>query len=515
MGLRDLSLPTGWETWPEPKKEQLRDRLRYANFQITYEDDPVAFIHDCFEWPEGQGPTGYQDDALGKLQEKHRLALRGPHGIGKTFIASAVVLWFSLTRDGDDWKALTTASVWRQLEKYLWPEIHKWARILRWDMIGRAPFDEVHELQSLNLVLDTGAASAIASNNPAAIEGAHADRMLYVYDESKNIDDDTFDASEGAFSGAGPDTPREAFALALSTPGDVSGRFYDIHRKAPGLEDWATRHVTLPEAIEAGRVSKEWAAARARQWGEGSSIYQNRVLGEFASAGENTVIPLAWVEAAQERWRALGVETTKKSWVIPEEHLGKFTCSGVDIADEGGDQTVIALRYGEVISELRRYPMGNTMETTGRVVAIQRKLGGYAVVDVIGLGAGPVARLKELKQRVVPFNAAEGSKATDESGELEFANKRAEAWWGLRESLDPAKNPTRALPPDDELTADLTAPTWKMTSTGKILIESKDDIRKRIGRSTDVGDAVVMAYWGKWRPLRTSQASDVRLPPSR
>jgi hypothetical protein len=60
------------------------------------------------------------------LVKHHRVAARGPHGLGKTTLASWVVIWFALTRDGDDWKVITTASAWRQLEKFLWPEIHKW-----------------------------------------------------------------------------------------------------------------------------------------------------------------------------------------------------------------------------------------------------------------------------------------------------------------------------------------------------------------------------------------------------
>ena len=84
--------------------------------------------------------------------------------------------------------------------------------------------------------------------------------------------------------------------------------------------------------------------------------------------------------------------------------------------------------------------------------------------------------------------------ARDRPGELGFLNKRAEAWWALRDLLDPAFGSARALPDDDELIGYLCAPRWKMTSAGKVQIEPKDDIRKRFGRSTDVGDAVVQAF---------------------
>ena len=78
---------------------------------------------------------------------------------------------------------------------------------------------------------------------------------------------------------------------------------------------------------------------------------------------------------------------------------------------------------------------------------------------------------------------------------LEFKNRRSEAWWKFREALDPNSKSFQeiALPPDNELLADLTAPTFDV-DTGGIFIEPKDNIIKRLGRSPDCGDAVVMNY---------------------
>jgi hypothetical protein len=500
-------LPEGWQAWPEPRKVELRDRMRLVRFHRVYYADPIAFTHDCIAWPDGQGPTAYQDEVISDLYTYGREAVRGPHGIGKTTIAALVLLHFSLTRDlFTDWKAPTTASNWRQLKHYLWPEVHKWARLLNWDLIGREPLREGRELQDMALDLHTGEAFAVASDKPAGIEGAHADELLYIYDEAKTVRDETFDASEGAFSGAGSDTVSKAFALGMSTPGEPVGRFYDIHTRKAGYEDWHVRHVTLDEAIEAGRISSAWAEQRKRQWGINSQLYQNRVLGEFHSSDENTVIPLEWIEAAIERWKSEAVQRISDgTWFMPDEVLPSFTAVGADIGggEEGGDQSVLALRYGSIVAEIRKHPRGDTMETTGRIAGVLRRFErvGYAVVDGIGLGGGPVSRLRELRkagdlrQEIRSFIASGKSDRTDATGELGFANLRAEAWWALREMLDPDTNPTTALPPDDEMIGDLTAPHWSVTSASKILIESKADIHKRIGRSTDVGDAVVMALW--------------------
>jgi len=472
---------------PKDAVEQLREPERRKSFAQKYWNDPVGFARDCIHWKPGEFLTDYQQEILGSIPTRKRICVRGPHGLGKTTVLSIACLWFSLTRDGQDWKVVTTASAWRQLQKYLWPEIHKWSRRLRWNMIGRRPFNARTELTKLSLQLETGEAFAAASDQPATIEGAHADHMLFVYDEAKAIIDDTFDATEGAFSGAGDGTGREAFALVFSTPGDPVGRFFDIQMRKPGFEDWWARHVTWEEANAAGRITKEWTESRKRQWGENSSLFQRRALGNFSSDDSDGVIPLTWVEKAIERW---------EEWKDSEQRA-KLEAVGVDVADSGEAQTVVALRFGYAIDRLRYYKGHDPMQTAGVVKGILEKHGGQAVVDAIGVGAGVVARLREENQNVLAFVASSRSDAMDENGELGFANTRAAAWWNLRVLLDPDRGYNVCLPPDDDLMiGDLVTPKWRVAgSSGKIQIESKDDIYKRIRRSTDSGDAVVQAFW--------------------
>jgi hypothetical protein len=492
MPLSNQQLTKDWRSYPPEVKEQLLAQVNAqlartvgAAFKRKYRNDRVAFIHDCVDWREGESPAGYQDEIFAALDQYLRVAVRGPHGIGKTMIAALAVLHFALTRDGEDWKTPTTASAFRQLSKFLWPEIHKWSRRLKWDKILREQFSPQSELLTLNLKLSTGEAFAVASSNYELIEGAHADTLLYVFDEAKAIANDVFDTAEGAFAHG------ECFALAISTPGSPAGRFYDIHTRKPGLEAWWVRHVTLSEAIEAGRISKAWAEDKKRLWGENSAVYHNRVLGDFHDSDEDGLIPLAWIEAANERWLNWNEQEDSQKWL-------PFTCVGVDVARSmDGDKTVLALRHEDVITELRRYSEADTMSIVGHVAGVLNKRGGLAVVDVIGVGGGPFDRLREQNFKVQAFNssAAAPSRMTDRSGELEFLNTRAAAWWSFRERLDPAYGATAALPPDDLLIGDLTAPHWKTTSAGKIQVESKDEIRKRLGRSTDDGDAVVMAFY--------------------
>ena len=451
-----------------------------SDFNLKYANDPTRFVQDCFRWKPGEGPANYQEDIMGELIEYHRESVRGPHGLGKTALVAWLVHWFALTNDGiTDWKIPITASAWRQLTKFAMPEIHKWARRLRWDVIGRAPYNERLELTQQSLRLKTGEAFALASDNSTMIEGAHASKILYIFDESKEIPVATWDSAEGAFSIG------DTFWLSVSTPGEPSGRFYDIQARRPGYDDWHVRHVTLEEAIAAGRVSGEWAASRKRQWGEKSAVYQNRVLGEFASSEADGVIPLTWVEKANERWH---------EWNDTKPEL-PFVCLGADIARSGEDKTVLALRFGQVITELRVTTKEDTMQTSGRIKGVLNAYGGKAFIDVIGIGAGVFDRLREDKYQVIPFNASEHTDYKDSAGELGFINCRSASWWHMRELLDPDSEHNVALPPDDLLTGDLVSPHWKVTSGGKIQVEAKEDIKERIGRSTDYGDAVVMAFF--------------------
>jgi hypothetical protein len=118
-----------------------------------------------------------------------------------------------------------------------------------------------------------------------------------------------------------------------------------------------------------------------------------------------------------------------------------------------------------------------------------------AVVDVIGLGAGVVDRLRELEKEVVAFNAAERTSMTDSHNEFSFPNARSAAWWNMRELLDPQNPNPISLPEDDVLAAELSAPRWKILAGAKIQVEAKDDTRKRIRRSPDSADAVAMSFY--------------------
>ena len=221
-----------------------------------------------------------------------------------------------------------------------------------------------------------------------------------------------------------------------------------------------------------------------------SAIYQNRVLGEFYAGDEDTVIPLAWAEAAVARWHAWEDAGRR----TPASFLPRTV--GVDVARTGagphrprdpqrpGDHGAAPVRPGKTPWQP---PAGSR-----RILDADDSC--TAVVDVIGIGAGVVDRLREQHAKVIAFNASKGTKLRDSTREFWFKNCRSAAWWTMRTALDPSGDPDICLPDDEMLLGDLSAPHWEVTSGGRIQVEGKDDIRKRIGRSTDDGDAVVQAF---------------------
>jgi len=291
--------------------------------------------------------------------------------------------------------------------------------------------------------------------------------VVYVYDEAKAIPDKTWDASEGAFASG------EAFALAISTPGVTSGRFYDICSRKAGFEDWWTRHVTKEEAIASGRINAEWVEQRRKQWGEDSPVYQARVEGNFASESDDALVRLEWLERA--RNNAIEIDTRQEAQ------------AGVDIARFGSDDSSEIVRQGQVVLDAEVWHGNDTMQSAGRIKA----KGIQANVDEIGVGAGVVDRLKEQK-----FPARGVNVATSAIDSEHFYQLRDELYFNLRTLFKDGNIDLTRVPQPiyDRLSGELTAILFSYTSAGKIKVESKADMKARLGHSPDVADALMLAF---------------------
>lgn len=215
-------------------------------------------------------------------------------------------------------------------------------------------------------------------------------------------------------------------------------------------------------------------------------LYGDFTIGQQDDAWQ--VIPTAWVREAQSRWTAEGKGDTP------------LTCTGTDPARGGGDKTAISRRYGTWFAPVSRWPGKGTPDGPAVVGLLQQLLtedgeaGALAThhIDVIGIGSSVYDFARQAGLRAVAFTASAGTSKRDRPRTLHFANLRAWSWWSLREALDPANPVKLALPPDPELLADLCSARWKHTVSG-VQIEKKEEIVKRIGRSPDVGEALILA----------------------
>jgi hypothetical protein len=227
--------------------------------------------------------------------------------------------------------------------------------------------------------------------------------------------------------------------------------------------------------------------------------------GDFLAGKEDDpyqVIPTEWVLLAQERWRK-----------HEDSPRAKMLHMGVDVAQGGADFTTIAMLRGARFDHLVREKGAATPDgpTVALMILSTRRDDCGITIDLTG-GWGGSARDHLLTHHQIEaesFVASEGTPEKTADGKLAFLNRRAESWWRLREALDPNGDPEIELPPDTRLQAQLTAPKWKLSGT-KIQVESKDDIRKRLGSSTDDADAVIMAWYHRDRSVVTERSEDPR-----
>lgn len=199
----------------------------------------------------------------------------------------------------------------------------------------------------------------------------------------------------------------------------------------------------------------------------------------------NQVIPTAWIEAAQARWTP-----------VAPQGIG-MTAMGVDIAQGGAAQTILAARYNGWYAPLITRPGKATQ--SGREVAaliIGHRFNACPVVVDCGGGWGSetIGVLGENGITAVSYLGNRPTLEKSRDGKLSFCNKRAATWWRFREELNPEQEggSAVALPPGATIKADLASPRWTLTTRG-ILIEEKAEIMKRLGRSPDEGDAIVLA----------------------
>lgn len=427
----------------------------------------------------GVDPTPQQWEASRALVEKRRVSIRSGHGTGKSTFMAWGVLWFMSCY----WpcKIPCTAPTGHQLSDILWAEIAKWLGVMK-DRVPELAAEFDWKSESLELRKTPRESFAVARTSrperPEALQGFHSENILFVIDEASGIPDEVFQVAEGALSTDG------AFVLMAANPTRMDGYFYDSHHKMRAR--WAALHWN---GEDSPMVSRDYIADMKAKYGEESAIYRIRVRGDFAGNPDG-VIPIDLIESAMTREvRAFGDEV----W-------------GLDVARFGEDRTALARRQRNHMAKPVEFWQGkDTMQTAGLVKARydEAKVKPEAIyVDVIGLGAGVVDRMKELNLPVFGINVAESPSVGDK-----YNRKRDELWFKAREWF---AGRDVYMCQDDALIAELTLPSYKVTSSGKIQVESKDELKKRGVISPDLADAFCLTFaqgvplkWSSWtKPIK-------------
>jgi len=448
-------------------REQLRARILPT--------DPVKWVKD----KTGVDLWSKQREICRSVQKHKLTAVKSGHGVGKSFTTSNLAAWWIDTHPVDDTMVISTAPSSRQVGAIMWEEIRKIHR--KAQLAG--------EVQRSNRWIidntEVGFGRKPQDYDKHAFQGLHRDNLLIIIDEACGVDEWLWIAALSMVTG------ENNRIIAIGNPDDPNSHFAKVCKPTSGwnviqISVFDSPNFTGEEVTEDAKrklTGHDWIEFMEKEVGRDTPTWTSKVLGEFPETDEMSTIPLGWVHRAQERWQEWEDDGSPKT--------GRYIL-GVDVARFGGDKTAFAHRWGDVVSSVEVLPGGDTERTADRV--LENKY-ATAVVDTNGVGAGVYDKIRDRGMSALPFNAGNRTTLRDSSGQIEFYNLRAAAYWRLRDALDPGKDPTLCLPPDELLAADLSVARWKSMAGGKIVIESKEEIRKRLGRSPDRGDSVILANW--------------------
>lgn len=440
--------------------------------------DPVSFARKLLRsdvWP-------IQAEILRSIAENRRTAVKACHASGKTFLAALAVLWW-LAR----WPkcvVVTTAPTATQIEKLLWGEIHS--------ALGRSvyPFPKplLTELKINPDRYALGFSTSVTKNDQGVrFQGFHSEKVLVVIDESPGVHEGIWESIEGARAGG------DVHVLALGNPTIASGPFHDAF--TTGRNSWNTFTISAfdtpnlegltieslltlsNEELDINQrpylTTRRWVREKYEEWGPGHPLWESRVLGQFPQQAEDALLSLAWLEAAS----------------ISELSIDKAKArAGLDVAGPGEDETVLTVRRGPRIILQKSWA---TSDPRGEVVAALTPYRDAddlesVNVDSIGIGWGMHCHLLECKFPSVAVNVSETPRDTEK-----FSNLKAELYWGLRLRAQAGDFSGKI---DEKTIGQLAGIRYKHNARGQIVIESKDDAKKRGVKSPDRAESIMLAY---------------------
>lgn len=460
-----------------------------------YRDDPVGFCSAVL----GIELWSRQIEIAQHVAGNRHTAVRSGHKVGKTELAAALLLWWCTTRINA--RGIFTAPTIRQVEEALWAAVRR--LIERATRRGYGIFPDVGISPSTGARWPDGRRLfGFAASHPDKVSGPSGENILFVLDEASGIEAGIWQAVQGILAGTDSDSGR---VFAAGNPTQPSGWFYDAFHEKRSL--WGTPFrisaADTPNA-QAGRVvipglaSNDYVTEQRLEYGEDSPIYQVRVLGDFPTSSSNQVIGLGLIEGALGRWR--------DESITDECHQVEL---GVDVARFGDDDSAIAGRRGlrlytpawferecDIKSVVNGYDAIKVAAVVAQCINALARAGERirVKVDVTGGFGEPVCAmldaLKKTNQIPESVHVARINFAGASSDIKTFPVLRDELWFGGRRFLKEG-----AMYPDPKAESELIAPIYGPDLQGRNKVEKKRDTKKRLGRSPDRADAVLLAAY--------------------
>lgn len=454
-----------------------------------------------------------QQAIISSVQNNPMTAVASGTARGKDFVAACASLCFlyltpKFNKNGnliENTKVAMTAPTGRQVTNIMTPEVRRLFRAAQ-VLPGRTVANDIRtDYEEWFL---TGFKAG--DDATEAWSGFHATNTMFVVTEASGISEVTFNAIEGNLQGNSrllivfnPNTTSGYAAQAMK-----SNRFSKFRLNSLNAENVLQKKIVIP-----GQVDYNWVKDKVNTWCtsvsdsefnevegdfdfEGNKyrpndLFRVKVLGMFPKASEDTLIPYEWIQQAFANWEKYQQENP---YNFDEKKIG------VDVAGMGRDNSVICTRQGRYVHRfLTHQSVGKAdhMHISGIVANELANPKTTAYIDTIGEGAGVFSRLQELgHDNVFSCKFSEGAKdLKDVTGVYSFANMRAFLFWAVRDWLNPRNNNNACLPPDDDFLEEATAIRWKFASNGSIQIEPKEEIKKRLRRSTDKFDALANTFY--------------------
>ena len=499
----------------------------------SWRADWNRFIRDGF----GVRLDHEQQDILASVQHNPRTSVASGTSRGKDFVAACAAISFLYltprwrrTPTGEielfeNTKVALTAPTDRQVRNIMIPEISRLYYRAKNRGIALPGKLNAYDIRTDNPEWFLTGFKADEQNHEAW-SGFHAVHTMFVVTEASGISDCIFDAIEGNLQG----DSRLLIVFNPNTPVGYAAR----SQKGDRWARFRLNSLTAPNVIEhrniiPGQVNYEWVKDKLETWCtvisedevqpelddfkfEGvwyrpEDLFRKKVLGCFPKVSDDVLIPQQWLDEAHARWM-----TAQHN--MP--YLPEVPMLGVDVAGMGRDATCYVKRSGQYVYFIKTHNSGGTadhMKVAGNIVAALREEPRMlSSIDTIGEGAGVYSRCVELgyDKRTISCKYSEAAKTgehdlSDITGQNRFANLRAYLFWCVRDWLNPKNGMNAMLPPDSGFDEEATEIRWSFRSDGRIIIEPKEDIKKRLGRSPDRFDALANTFY----PLQRHQAIDI------